>query len=469
MSQTGIVVGVPPAISNLQQDNLLERAFHDGLFPNMIFRGEAEADEWPEHAGTEMLFTRPGLMAPVTKPLAPGADPDPQNVSYEQWVARLFRYGNSIDTHMPTSVTANGDLFVRNIHQLGLNAAQSMNRVTRNSLYQPYLGGSTNMIAAAGSGDTQIQVAAVNGFTDVVLIATTVRPVPVSSVTPLPITIKNAGADINVNVIGYALANPNDPFGPGTLFLDAAVGVSVASRTPVLSSARPNIARAGGGFSVDAISASDVLQLQDFINLVNNSMRRNNVMPHEDGFYHVHIPPEGSAQLFTDQVMQRLNTGLPDGAYYQTAFVGTMANCVFMSDNECPDNTNSGALTPTTGLAVYAEDIGAEVVNNTGVRIGRAIVTGRGCLQERWLNEKAFVTEAGVTGKIGEFSTMNNGLAIETLRTQLILRAPINRTMDRIAATWTTTTSFAAPSDISSGGPQRYKRAVVVEFALPSA
>ena len=457
MPDGGLVLGVPPALLKLQQQNLLERAFHDGLFPNMLFRGEAEVDEWPDHASTMMTFTRPGLMAPVTTPLIAGVDPEPQQLTFEQWTAFLYRYGNSIDTHTPTSVTANADLFLRNIHQLGLNAAQSLNRITRNNIYTPYLSGSTNMIASGSSGDSAIRVASVNGFTDVVNTSTTIAPVAVSAATPLPITIKNSGGDILVNVIGYDLDNPNDPTSPGTLILDQTLGTSVASRTPVLSSQRPVIARAGGGNSVDAIGVSDVVQLQDFINLVNNQMRKFNVFPHEDGFYNCHIPPEAVAQLFTDQVVQRLNTARPDDVYYQQAFIGTMANVRFMINQECPDVGNSGPLTSTGTSSIYAQDIGAEVVNNAGIRIGRAIVTGVGALQERWLDEKKYVTEAGVTGKIGDFTIVNQGISIETLRTQLILRAPINRTMDKVAATWTATTSFATPSDISANGPATFQ------------
>jgi len=463
MSQQ-LVVGIPPAVLKLQQEGLLERSFHDGLFPALLFRGEAEVDTWPEHAGTEMLFTRPGLMAPVTEPIAPGTDPQSQTVPYEQWVAQLVRYANSIDTHIPTSVTANGDLFLRNIHQLGLNAGQSVNRIVRNALFVPYLSGSTNMIAAGGSTDDTIRVAALNGFTDVVLTAN-VRPVPVSSSSPLPITIKNSGGDIAVNVVGFEADDPTDPNGPGTLFLDAALGATVAIRTPVLSANRPIIIRAGGGFSVDAISSSDVLQLQDIINAV-QKLRKQNVMPHEDGFFHDHVPTEGEAQLFTDQVVQRLNTSRPDDVYYQEAFIGTMAGCVHYSNNECPDSDNSGTLVSTGTSSFYSRGIGAETINAAGVRIGRLIITGRGVLQERWMDENKYLTEAGVTGKVGDFQIVNMGIQVDTDRVQLKLRAPLNKLMDEVSATWAATTSFAAPTDIASGGPQRYKRAICVEFAI---
>jgi len=115
---------------------------------------------------------------------------------------------------------------------------------------------------------------------------------------------------------------------------------------------------------------------------------------------------------------------------------------------------------------VDSEDLGAESINESGVGIGRIVVTGRGALIERALDEKQYVTEAGITGKVGEFSIVNNGIGVETNGVRLILRAPLNRLQDVVAATWSISTSFPVPSDITSGGPQKFKRAIVIEHAL---
>lgn len=123
-----LVLGIPPAVVNMVQQGLLERAFHDGLYPALQFRAEALAEEWPPNTGTELFMSRPGLLTPVTRPLTPGTDPVPQALSYEQWVATLDRYSGTIDTHMPTSATANANLFLRNIHQLGLQAGMKIGR-----------------------------------------------------------------------------------------------------------------------------------------------------------------------------------------------------------------------------------------------------------------------------------------------------------------------------------------------------
>jgi hypothetical protein len=463
-----IILNMPPQIVNLVQTGLLERAFHDTLFPSMQFRAEAQKEQWDSNSGVEVFMTRPGLLAPIVKPLAAGQDPQPQTYSFEQWAMRIDRYSGTIDTHVPTSVVSNSDQFVRNIQQLGMQAGQSLNRLPRNELYSKYLQGQTNLIAATASGDLFIRVASVNGFTEVMNKTSITRPTPVSPSSPLQITINNAGTLITRNVVGFDLDNPADPYSPGTLILSAAVGAIVATRSAVISAIKPRVIRSGGGNSVDAIGPSDIFQLQDVAQVV-TSLRRNNVPPHEDGTYHCHITPDANNQLFTDPVWQRLHQGRgKDDRPYAEFFVGEIFGCSFFINNECPDATNAGARTATGTSAAYSEEIGAETTNEQGVNIGRCLVTGRGALYERYLDESAYVTEAGVTGKIGEFQTVNAGMEVNTDNVRLILRSPINRTQDVVAATWSITTGFATPSDLGSGGNERYKRAVVIEHALDS-
>lgn len=458
------VLGIPPAIVQLVQTGLLERAFHDGLFPALMFRAEAVAEEWEGQTGVEIFMSRPGLIEVDTTPLTPGADPDVAALTFEQWVARIEPFGRSIDTHMPTAKTANSDLFLRNVHQLGLNAGQTLNRLPRDAMFKAYLSGSTVLTAATSSGDTSIAVASVNGFTDVINTGTDVRPVPVSSTKPLSITITDGVTPITRSVIGFTLVNPNDAFGPGTLLLSATVGATYAARSSILSSARPTIIRSGGGTSVDALGSADTATLQDFINAV-NTLRGFNVRPHPDGYFHVHISPTVNSQLFADPVFQRLNQSLPEHVVYKEGFIGTIAGMLFYMNTEAPDPTNSGARTSTGTNAFYSKAIGAETTNNGGVDVVRSLVTGSGVLFEKYLDEGQFVTEAGTTGKIGEFSIVNQGLQIMTERIRMVLRAPQDRLQNMVSTSWSYSGCFPVPSDVSSGGAQRFKRAVVVESA----
>lgn len=467
MIQGSIVPGLPEGVLSLVQEGLLERAFHDGLYPALQYRAEAMFQKFEGNLGTEILMTRPGLLRPKTTPLVAGQDPQPQALTYEQWYGRVDQYGDAIDTHMPSSAVAIADLFSRNIHQLGLQAGQSINRMSRNALFKPYLSGSTNLIAATGSGDTTIRVASLNGFTSVIGgSASQVRPVPISSSSPLSITIMNGATPIVRNAIGFLADDASDPYGPGTLTLSATVGSVVATRAPVLSALRPKILRSGGGDSVDALSSADTFTLQDVINAA-SELRKRNVPPHEDGFYHAHISSHSNAQVFQDPVYQRLNQSLPEHVTYKQGFIGTIAGVAFYMNTESPDSTNVGTLTATSASSLYGAEIGAEVVNKDGVPVGRILVTGKACLYELGLDESAYVSEAGVNGKIGEFDVVNNGVQVSTERVRLIIRAPINRMQDVVSCAWSITAGWPAPTDFTGpGGSELYKRAIIIEHAL---
>lgn len=459
-----IVVGVPPSVVQLVQQGALQRYFHEGLFPNLGFRSEALLEEWPANSGTEHFMTRAGLITPVTEPLAPGSDPIPAETPYEQWSAKLDQFANAKDIHMPTSVVSNANLFLNEIKQMGLNAGQSVNRIARDRMFKAYLSGNTCTTQSRAGGETNVRVASLSGFNDVVT-SITVRPAPVSPSTPLVVTVGTGGTAVTMSVIGTVPDNLNDPDGPGVLLFSSAI-TAQAVRAAVVSSAAPRIIRSSGSATVDGISASDTLNLQQVINAV-GALRDNNVPPHDDGYYHAHISGAANAQFYQDPVFQRLNQSLPEGATYKDGFVGHISGVMFYMNTESPRFGNAGTQTTTYLLAQYAKGIGAEVTNATGVRIGRVIITGKGAIYERFLDESQYLTDAGVNGKVGEFSVTNGGLQIMTEKIRLILRAPMDRLQQKVGVAWSITTSFATPSDITApSGPERYKRAIVLEHAL---
>lgn len=462
------ILGLPPTIINLVQSGLIERAFYDALFPELKFRAEAQFEEWPANTGTELFQSRPGLLAVNTTPLRPGVDPTPQTLSWEQWRIILERFGDTIDVNTQDNAVAVANLFYRTIQQLGLQAGQSMNRVPRDTLFKAYCSGQTVLTAAAAAIDTQVHVASLNGFSDFILLGTDVRPTLVSVAHPMPCTLGTGGAAQTVNVIATVPDNALDPDGPGWLVLNAAIGGGgVLARTPIVTPYAPLTIRVGGGASVDAVGAADTFTMQNAI-VAANLLRNNNVPPHDDGTYHAHIAPTVNAQAFTDTAFQRLFTSMPDSEEMKRGVLGTIGNVKFILNSENPQwqQGNCGALTSTsTGSALYGSSIGAEVMNHTGVAIARTIVTGKGALYERGLDEKNYQTEAGVTGKIGEFQIVNSGMSINTQRISLIIRAPLNRTQNMVSCTWTTSTGFACPSDAASGTTARYKRAIVIECA----
>lgn len=454
--------GLPSSIVDLIQQQALERVFHENLFPRLLYRSEAMAERWDAHIGEVKVFTRPGLLARVLDPLTPGTDPTPQSFNFEQWIAEARQFGSSIDTHMPSSYVALAPLFLRNIAELGKQAGLSLNTLARNALFRAYLGGDTVSTVGALAGATQLRVASLNGFLDTIP-ASSARPTPVSSLNPLAISIGVVGEPANA-VVGVSPDDPNAPTGPGTISLQSPTTNPIPARSAVKAANRSVITRVGGAATVDGITGLNLLTMQDIINTI-AVMQANNVGPQPDGYYHVHLSPEGVAQIFADPVFQRLHQSLPESAAYREFGIGQLLGCRFYRNVENPNLNNTGPLVSTGTKAYESPSLGAEVVNNNGVQIRRTIIVGGGALYEQYLDENAFLTEAGVTGKIGEFSVINGGVQVMTDRIRMILRAPLDRLQQIVSSSWSWSGDFVAPSDALTGSPARYKRAAVIEHS----
>jgi hypothetical protein len=461
---TIVVPGMPPDIQNLIQQQVLDRIFRDALFPKLLYRSEAVPELWAANLGESKIWTRPGLIAIGTTPLTPGIDPPVGSYLSEQWVATANQYGLSVDTHMPTSAVSLASLFLQNINKLGLNAGETLDTLARNTLYRAYLAGTTVTTAAALLGATQIFVASISGFSEKLLNA---RPQPVSPLNPLLITFSTVGEPANT-VIAAQPTNPAQPFGPGVLTLGAPLTGPVAARDGIFAANRTFGIQSGGGVTVDAIGAADTLALQDVINGV-AAMRANNVPPTADGFYHVHVTPEGESQLYQDQQFRQLFQSLPDSAAFQDLAIGQLVGCRFYRNTQNPNTSNSGPLVATgsggLAAALAAPDIGGEVVNNNAIPLRRALMLGGGALMEPYVDESRYISDAGVTGKIGEFSVTSNGVAVMTERIRLIIRSPLDALQQIVKSSWSWTGDFAVPSDELTGSPARFKRGLVITHA----
>ncbi len=457
-----ILQGIPNSITALVQDGTLERVFHDALFPRLLFRGEAIPEVWQANLGERQIFTRAGLVAPKLRPLTPGVDPLPSSYDTEQWEATASQYGDTNDTHMPTSYVALASTFLRNTQQLGLGAALTMNRLVRNKLYSCYLAGEAMVTAAASASSFQIAVSTLNGFTDRVQNG---KLLPVNPANPLPITFTTVGEPANA-VVGYTPNNPSQPNGPGVITLQSALTVGVAQRDGVFAQTRSRRLRVGGGATVDAITSSNILTLNDVIAGITR-LRDMNVPPHADGYYHVHLTPQGEQQIFADNHWQRLHQSLPDSVAYRDFAIGMAVGGIYLRNNENPSvsNCSEGLLASPggDGGARLAPEIGAEVTNENGVEIRRCIITGGGVMYEKYLDESKFITEAGVNGKIGQFSIVNGGVAVMANRIRYILRAPQDKLQQVVTQSWSWSGDFPVPADQLSGDSARYKRAVVIE------
>jgi len=454
-----------PEIRALVQENILERAFHDALFPRLLFRGEAMVQQYPLNVGDSMVFTGTGLIRPKMKPLQPGSDPAPSTYQSEQWTATLQQYADSIDTHMPTSITAIANLFLRNAHQLGMSAGQALNRIVRDRMYNAAESGWT-VADGAQAATTALRVKRLNGFTTArrpdLPNGSAVRFSTVSTNNPLQITVFDSGlaAPVQVNVVGFSPDVAGDEVGPGILALSAPV--TVADRGYVYSIDRSYVVRVGGGNSVDDIGSNDTLKLSDIRAAVARFWQEN-VPEHSDGRFHCHLDPTAQAQVFGDQEWRQLLTSLPDYYMYRQFALGELLNTVFFRNSECPlPETVEGGLT-----ADFSQDdpFAGELYNDgttAGVKVHRALFSGQGGIYEYYQDMGGLMTDAGITGKVGEPRVTNNSIEVFTDRIQLILRSPLNRLQDLVSTSWKFIGDWPVRTDATTGDAARYKRFAIV-------
>lgn len=459
-----IVVPVPSSVVSIIQDNTLQRMFEEALFPALLFRREARPEPWEANLGDRMIFTRAGLMPVNPRPNAPGADPTPKTYPFEQWEAVAAPYNDTIDTHLPTARAAIPGKYLLDIHTLGLNAGQTLNRVCRDPLFRAYLGGNTNTIVLGVIASFSLRVASLAGFRRTLDAGG--RLVDVSGANPLAISFTSA--EPNNTVVGANPDNILDPDGPGTLALGSALTTAVPLRTGVRAANRSQILRVGGAATVDGLTAGNQLTAQTIINAV-AILRGQNVPPNQStGLYHVHLSAEGEAQLYADNQFQRVFQSLPDRPEMKGLVIGDLFGCRFFRNTELPNQFNTSGTVDTSGgggLALGAPLIGGDVVNQAGIPIRRAIVLGAAPIVEKYIDESGYVTEAGITGKIGNFAVTQNGLMVMTDRIRLVLRSPLDRLAQVVSSTWSWSGDFPIPSDAATGSDARFKRAIVIEHA----
>ncbi|MFA6166750.1 MAG: hypothetical protein WC700_09045 [Gemmatimonadaceae bacterium] len=479
-----------PSVRSYVQDKLLERHFHDVLFPELIFRGDFIDRTWAGNIGDSIIATRKGTIKPSLAPVIVRADPTPKGFPVEQWESNIAQWAGASDVDAPTSALACINLFKTTVQSLGLAGSESVNKLARNCLFNAAMAGWTVLTAGSGPtivaplGTTTFHVQRLNGFTTArnptLAGAENVRFGAVSSANPLDITIvTNAGVLLPLKVIGFTPDNVADIFGPGTILCMSVAGFTATflARAAVYSVDRTFCVRQGGGSKIDSVVAGNILDLSAIRSAV-AKMRTGHVPKHADQYYHLHLDSYGESQLYASTEFQRLNTSLPDYVIYRDMVISNMMGCLFLLNEVCPaPETVTGGSTATYepdyvgGLQnPDADPFGGEVYNDgttAGTQVRRALITGAECAYEYTLEKGLLVTDAGLNGAVGDFSITNNGVEINSDGIELIFRAPMDRLQQVVGTAWRFTGAHIAGTDAAAptGGAGRYKRTVCIEYA----
>jgi hypothetical protein len=448
------------------QRDALARETGEVLFPNLLFRAGVSRSKFEGTIGESKVIPVPGLLPPSTKPRKPGVTPPPRVQTFEFYRVTPEPYRDSISMAM----NANYASAVGPYHQakkgMVLQAAQSVNRIIRNKLFRPYFAGHALVDSVAGGGVTVV-VSSLSGFSDSID-ATTAYPTAVSSVNTRGVA-RNGTAIAQV-IIAATPDDPDNPYGPGTLTFNAATAFVAGDRIDALD-ASP-VVRPGGVPGVDGIGVADIFSI-DLVYEAVTQLRDNGVPPHADGLYHVHFPTVFEKALLRSNAVQRQieTRGLEDQPFANFAF-GAGASCLFFSNAECPDQAtvDSDLLVAsrpvTASSARVAGDIGAEIINNTGVPIMRAIVTGGGVICESYVDEMSYMTEAGYLGRVEARSVENKKVEVRADGIRFVDQAPTDLFGENVQLGWSITADWATPTNRLSGkGSATFKNAVGIEAA----
>ena len=486
--------GLPASMENLIQNNWLTAMIREAMRPNARYADDARRSKLPPGVGGTMSMHRVGLVEVDLKPAPTTGAPDYGQFEVERWTAQPIPYAkafplNALQNYAQINNSLTGQIFTRGAEWSG----RTKSRLARGRLMN-HSGGFSIIRRAQSSGDSVLLVNSLAGFR---IKHVNGVPTAVSSTNKLPVTIKAGTTITSLSVTGVTPLNANFPDGPGELTLDSAFGASVAAQSYVFvqgeDSATPRtfIQRAASRASSEALQATDVPTLADVIAMKAKLVGRG-VPPHpQTGAYHLHVDETFVASIWNDTAWRQAFQGqgasplLGPGSYFLPAH-----GIVVIENNDSPARGrgkevavgsagNSGAGgTGTPGSSLSMEDTGFDVVNSSGVRIRRSVMTGAECLEEAYIDHREILALNGVKTihEYGDVAVMDlNGLRFLAANVEgwtMMIRPALDERALTPVVTFINYLDFVLPSDLNSGtdtaGGSPLKRAVWLEYGSTS-
>ncbi|WP_137010142.1 DUF4043 domain-containing protein [Aquitalea aquatilis] len=428
----------PAALQPIIQQGFLEREFQDALQSQIVYRRVADREDFPNKIGESLTKTRAGLKAPVTTPMNPSSNTNldngmtPSSWTVEQFTLNVNQYGDTMDLNIVNEGVGIASQFMQNSRVNAVQAAQSVDRIARNTLFNAYLGGNTRVRTTLGAPATTISVddirgflfAPVNGQMVAVSAGNTVQ-VLVGSNTYTLTGVAADGTNVSTAPLGIS----------GTLTFSG--NVTVADGTAlnaVVHYNAPTILRPNGRSNTSALTGTDILTMGLLLDA--QAQLRNNAPLLADQDMSCYLDNKSMRQLFADPDFKLLYQGQYGSDAYRTGTVFSLLNIDFV---------------PTT--EAFLQTLGS-------VTVRRPILVIPGALVEADFKN---------TGKTFENETqivdVHDGIAQVT-------RPPLDRLGQIIAQSWYYIGGFVCPTDVTANqniiptASNAYlKRAVVMETA----
>jgi len=146
------LVGLDPFLANLIQTGAIERIIKEALVNRTIYRTDVMAEDFGGKIGETKLISRSGLLPVNIAALAPGVDPVPAAFARESFRSTLSIYGGTVDAYLPHDYAGVVKESAEKSQKIGVNAAQTIDRLIRSVVHRCYLAGNTCATAAFGIG-----------------------------------------------------------------------------------------------------------------------------------------------------------------------------------------------------------------------------------------------------------------------------------------------------------------------------
>lgn len=432
------IANFPAALVPIIQTGMLAHEFQQALRSQQNYRTICQQMTFPNRIGQTFTDTRAGLKAPVTTPLVPSTNTNfdngltPSGWAVEQFTIQMNMYGDTIDLNTVTEKVGIAGQFSQNAYVNGVQASQTLERLARDALYAPYLGGNTR-VRTTGTLQPVVTVDDVRGFQTVWANGVSV---PVSAGATLLVTIGSNPYTINaVTVDGSNVSTaPNGISGT----LTATANVLVADQTAgqaVQASNSSTVLRPAGRTTTAGLLAADLLTMSTLLDAV--AVLRKNAVPTLGGAYNLFLDPVSARQLFADSDFRQLFQGATStSGVFKAGLVSDFLGIRFMPTTEVYTQTLAGVGT-----------------------VRRPILVGADALIEA---NFAGMGADDVDHKNAELE-MVDGVC-------MITRAALDRFNQIIAQSWYWCGGFVAPSDITTNtniiptsNNSAFKRAVAIE------
>lgn len=430
----------PAALQPIIQQNFLEREFEEGLRSKLGYRAIADREEVGVHNGETVTKTRAGLKAPATTPMNPSSNTNldngltPAGWTIEQYTLAINQYGDTIDLNTVTQKVGIANQFVRNARVNGLQAAQTLDRLARDSLFGSYMGGNTRVTATLGATGPTIAVDDIRGFQ---YVFSNGVMVPVSTTHKMDVYVNGTIYHLQAATADGSNTSTTPGGISGTLTFDANVTVADGTlNNAVVGYYAPSVFRPAARATYEAITSADTLTMATVLDAV--TQLRNNNVPDINGFYNCYLDPSAARGLFADSEFQLLYRGDAASRVYQAGEVIELLGVRFIPTTEAYQQTNGSS-----------------------VKIHRPIVCGEGALVEGDF--------AGMEGMQPEDSDSIVSMVDGVVQ---ITREPLDRLQQIIAQSWYWIGGFAVPTDVTAdqniiptASNAYLKRAVMIECA----